>query len=115
MAELVVLGKISKVLDKVSGTSKSSGKDWVKQEFVLKTDDQYNNLYAFTLFGDEKVENFGKYNKVGDTVKVSFNVNTNEYNGKYFTSLNAWSIFKEGGSESSPVANEVESTDDLPF
>ena len=30
MAELVVLGKIEKVLDKVSGTSKGSGKDWVK-------------------------------------------------------------------------------------
>lgn len=114
MAELVVLGKIEKVLDKVSGTSKSSGNEWVKQDFVLKTDENYNNLYYFTVFGQEKVDNFAKYNKVGDTVKVSFNVSTNEYNGKYYTSLNAWSIFKEGNSESNSVASDADS-DDLPF
>jgi hypothetical protein len=79
MAELVVLGKIEKVLDKVSGTSKSSGNEWVKQDFVLRTGDKYNNLYYFTVFGQEKVDAFIKYNKIGDSVKVSFNVSTKEY------------------------------------
>ena len=44
--------------------------------------------------------------KVGDTVKVSFNVSTNEHNGKYYTSLNAWSIFKESSSENTPAKKE---------
>jgi len=115
MADLVVLGKIEKVLDKVSGTSKGSGKDWVKQDFILKTNEKYNNLYAFTIFGQEKVDNFAKYNKVGDTAKVSFNVSTNEYNGKYYTSLNAWSIFKENAGGEDAPAPVSEQEDDLPF
>lgn len=107
-----VLGKIEKVLEKQSGTSKA-GKEWVKLDFILKSDEKYNNTYAFTVFGQEKVENFEKYNKVGDTVKVSFNVNCNEYNGKYYTNLDAWSVFKEGGGKSNDAV--AEETEDLPF
>jgi hypothetical protein len=76
-----------------SGTSKA-GKEWTKLSFLLETTEEYNNLYCFDVFGDEKVENFNKYNKVGQEVDVEFNVKTNEWNDKYFTSLDAWKIFK---------------------
>ena len=88
-----VTGKITKVLDTQKGTSKE-GKEWQKLTFILETTEQYNNVYAFEVFGSEKVENFTKYNKVGDEVKVDFNVSTNEWKDKYFTSLQAWKIFK---------------------
>ena len=89
-----ITGKITKVLDKVTGQKKDGSGDWVKQSFVVETSEQYNNLYCFEVFGDEKVENLNKYNKVGDDVKVDFNVSTNEWQGKYFTTLQAWKIFK---------------------
>ena len=88
-----VTGKITKVLDTQKGTSKE-GKEWQKITFILETTEQYNNVYAFEVFGGEKVENFTKYNKVGSDVKVDFNVSTNEWKDKYFTSLQAWKIFK---------------------
>jgi len=113
---LEVVGKIEKVLEAKKGTSKKSGEEWISQEFVVKTGDKYNNLYCFNIFGQEKVDNFAKYNKVGDAVKVSFNVSTNEWQGKYFTSLQAWSIFKETGeanAEEPAVASNI--VDDLPF
>jgi hypothetical protein len=112
---LEVVGKIEKVLEAKKGTSKKSGEEWISQEFVVKTDDKYNNLYCFNIFGQEKVDNFAKYNKVGDAVKVSFNVSTNEWQGKYFTSLQAWSVFKETGEANSEAPVASDAVDDLPF
>ena len=113
---LEVVGKIEKVLEAKKGTSKKSGEEWISQEFVVKTGDKYNNLYCFNISGQEKVDNFAKYNKVGDAVKVSFNVSTNEWKGKYFTSLQAWSIFKETGeANAKEPAGASDIVDDLPF
>ena len=91
---LEVTGKITKFLEVQSGVSKASGKEWKKQEFLLETSEQYNNLYCFEVFGAEKVDNLEKFNKVGDNVTVQFNVNCNEWKGKYFTSLSSWRIEK---------------------
>ena len=107
-------GKITKVLEIEKGTSKA-GKDWQKMSFVVDNGEQYNNILCFGLFGSEKIENFNKYNKEGDNVEVSFNVNCNEYNGKYYTSLDAWKVFKEDNSNNSGNNIEEDSSDDLPF
>jgi hypothetical protein len=87
-----VTGKITKVLEKQTG--KSPKGEWVKQLFILDNNANYNNIFCFEIFGQEKVENFAKYNKLGDVVEVEFNVSTNEWQGKYFTSLQAWKIMK---------------------
>lgn len=109
-----VKGKITKVLEKQSGVSKAD-KEWTKLSFILETTEEYNNLYCFEVFGTEKVENFEKYNKVGQEVEVSFNVSTNEWNGKYFTSLQAWKIFKADGVAETPKNEGEPVEDDLPF
>ena len=106
-----VTGKITKVLEKQSGVSKAE-KEWTKLSFILETSEAYNNLYCFEVFGTEKVEQFEKYNKVGQEVKVDFNVSTNEWNGKYFTSLQAWRIFK---ADAEQPAEDGEAGDSLPF
>ncbi len=103
-----VTGEITKVLELQEGVSQA-GKEWKKLSFLLQTDEEYNNLYHFEVFGTEKVEQFNKFNKVGDTVDVSFNVSTNEWKGKYFTSLQAWKVFK---SNDEPKKQE---SDTLPF
>ena len=108
-----VTGKITKVLDTQKGTS-ASGKAWQKLSFILETTEDYNNLYCFDVFGDEKVEQFLKFNKVGQEVDVSFNVQTNEYKGKYYTSLQSWKIFKAEAGEATPEVAQEEA-DDLPF
>jgi len=91
--DLKVVGKITKVLPPQSGTSKS-GNAWTKQLFLVDNGETYNNLFCFELFKTEKVQSFNQYNKVGDNVEVDFNVNCNEYNGKYYTSLQAWKVSK---------------------
>jgi hypothetical protein len=84
-------GEIIEILPTESGTSKA-GKDWKKLTFAIDTKEQYNNIIAFEVFGDEKVDNFLKYNKIGKTVDVEFNLSSNKWKDKYFTSASAWKI-----------------------
>jgi hypothetical protein len=123
-----VQGKITKILEKVTGQKKDGSGEWCKQSFVVTTDEQYNNLYAFEVFGDEKVTNLTKYNKVDDSVDVEFNVSTNEYQGRYYTTLQAWKITKANTTETAlaqasekldtafePAGDLNEPDNDLPF
>jgi len=92
---LEVTGKLKKFLEPQTGAKKDGSGNWIKQSFLVETDSQYNNLYCFEVFGDEKVQNLTKYQKEGDNVTVEFNVNTNEHNGSYYTTLAAWKISKQ--------------------
>jgi hypothetical protein len=85
-----IKGKITKVLEVESGTSKA-GKEWRKQDFVVDTGDQYNPEVCFNLFGDEKIEMLSKFSE-GQEVEISFNVSSREFNGKYYHNLDAWKI-----------------------
>ena len=112
-------GKITKVLPIQTGAKKDGTGDWKKQLFILDNGEKYNNIFCFEIFGDEKVDKFNQYNKEGSYVKVDFNVSTNEWQGKYFTSLQAWKVFKAESSEPAPFAPapelKEEELDDLPF
>ena len=121
MSDLQKTGVITEILPVEKGTSKA-GKDWQKQSFVIDAQSEYNNIICFGVFGDEKVENLNKYNKVGDTVTVSFNVSSNRWapegkDVKYFTSLDAWRIVKPEASTTPQSADTPTATeeDDLPF
>ena len=103
---LEVTGKLKKFLEPQTGEKKDGSGNWIKQSFLVETDSQYNNLYCFEVFGDEKVQNLTKYQKEGDNVTVEFNVNTNEYKGNYYTTLAAWKISKQSNEASSQNAAE---------
>lgn len=116
-----IQGKITKILDVEKG-QKNDGSEWQKINFLVETDEQYNNLYCFEFFGVEKVANFQKYNNVGSTVKVSFNVKTNEWQGRYFTSLQAWRVetIAQVNQQQPKVTDEAlqsasDETNNLPF
>lgn len=103
-----ISGVIKKVLPTDSGQTKD-GKVWQKQLFVVSNNDGYEGkeaIFCFEIFGEEKVQNFNKFNKEGDNVQVSFNISTNEWQGKYYTSLQAWKVFK-AESNSAPQANNA--------
>ena len=111
-----VIGKISKVLGKQEGTSKA-GKEWVKQSFVVSNNDGYEGkevIYCFEIFGGEKVNKFNEFNKEGDTVDVNFSINTNEWEGKYYTTLSAYGVFKSKETTETPAPQfETVSKDEL--
>ncbi len=110
---LAVTGTIKLIGETQQGTSKSSGKSWKKTSFVITMEGDYPKDAQFIIFGEEKVDNFVKFNKVGQRVDVSFNIESREYNGKYYTDLNAWKVFANKGTEAAPAAEA--NSDALPF
>jgi hypothetical protein len=112
-----VTGNIEKILEVQTGESKA-GKAWKKVTFVLKTSEEYNNIYAFEIFGEDKVDKFIKWNEVGASVDVDFNVSCNEYNGKYYTSLQAWRVYTADGQPTEDIpemAGTAAALDELGF
>ena len=63
---------------------------FTKREFVITTAEQYPQDVKFELVKD-KTSLIDKFT-VGQQVTVSFNVKGNEYQGKYFVSLQGWKI-----------------------
>lgn len=86
-----IKGKVIQFLAIQTGAGKNG--QWKKQEFILETPGQYPKKVAITLWG-EKVDDH--HMKVGDSVTISVNAESREYNGRWYTELRAWKI--EGGS-----------------
>lgn len=108
---LSVKGRVFQILKAETGVSKG-GKEWSKREFVIETEEQFPRKVCFTLFGDKTslINNL----TVGETVDVSFNVESREYNGKWFHNINAWKIDKPAENQSSAAGVPEYSIDDIP-
>jgi hypothetical protein len=91
---LQIKGKISEILKSESGVSRN-GNSWKKQEFVIDTQEQFPKKVCFTLFNDKASLIDGL--SAGNDVEVSFNIESREFNGKWFHNINAWKI--ERGSK----------------
>jgi hypothetical protein len=104
-------------LPEQSGTGKKGV--WVKQEFVIETNDQYPRRVCISVWGD-KVDLLDKF-KEGDAMIVHFNPESREYNNKWYTELKAWKfeqaeagVKKESTVEKTGL-NLDEEESDLPF
>jgi hypothetical protein len=108
---LQVTGKIQQILKPESGVSRA-GKEWQKQEFVVETNDQFPRKVCFTLFNDKSslLNGFS----VGDEVDVSFNLESREFNGKWYHNINAWKLDKKQGGESLPEPPPEFRPEDIP-
>jgi hypothetical protein len=85
---LELSGKVIQILSEQSGTGKNG--QWSKQDFIIETEEQYPRKVCFSAWG-EKVAMI-KSLKTGALVKVSFNVDSREFNGKWYTDLRLWKI-----------------------
>ena len=84
-----LIGKIVQILPLRTGTSKA-GNPWQVQEYILETlGTQYPRKVCFELFGD----NVNKFPlQVGQEVTVSIDVESREFNGRWYTSVRAWNV-----------------------
>ena len=95
-----ISGKIIAVLPIATGQGKNG--TWRSQDYVLETADQYPKKVCFNLFGD-KIDQFPI--AIDDQVNVSFDIESREYNGRWYTSVRAWKIEKNVVSASSAPAS----------
>lgn len=85
-----ITGKIIFALPEQGGTSKA-GNAWRKREYVLETQETYPKKVCFNLFGD-RIDQYPM--NVGDDVKVSFDLESREYNGRWYTDVRAFRVEK---------------------
>ena len=87
-----IRGKIIVKLPLQSGTSKA-GNPWSKQEYVLETMEAYPKRVHFH-FGGERANQYPL--EVGDVITLSFDIESREFNGRWYTDLRAWRIAPAG-------------------
>ena len=113
-----ISGKIIKALPLQSGQGKNGV--WKKQEYILEIpSEKFPKKVCIALWG----ENIEKFNiKEGNTITAGIDIESREYNGKWYTDVKAWKVtVNEQGSQeqysSSPVSNDntLHEKDDLPF
>ena len=110
-------GRIARKLNVQTGTSARGA--WAKQEFILEYQEgNFPTQVCLNVWGDDKVKELDKY-QVGDKVKISFNLSSREYNGRWYTDVRAWRIEPAGavapatGSYPAPAAAPMPSADDM--
>jgi hypothetical protein len=121
---LELSGKVITILPEQTGSGKNGV--WVRQDFVLETSEQYPKKICFSAWGDKAaiVKNLTQ----GVSVKVSFNAESREYNGRWYTDLRVWKLEVSGSITTSsqevplPTENDQfisnsneEPENDLPF
>ncbi|MDD3078976.1 MAG: DUF3127 domain-containing protein [Paludibacter sp.] len=92
-----ISGKIIAVLPQASGQGKNGL--WRSQDYVLETADQYPKKVCFNLFND-KIDQFPM--AIDDDVKVSFDIESREYNGRWYTTVRAWKVEKNVAASNEP-------------
>jgi len=110
-----IKGKVTHVLEPVTGTSEKG--DWKKQTIVILEDkEQYPKSIAFDVFNDKVTAP-----NVGDSITAAINLDSREYNGKWYTNVNVWKLDIINSTTTVSEGNTVEvsseplETDDLPF
>ena len=83
-------GKCITVLPARSGVSQKTGNSWMSQEYVLEVPGQYPKRIVFNVFGEDRIKQFNI--QLGYTYKVEFDIDANEYQGKWYNKINAWNV-----------------------
>lgn len=90
-------GKIIQIMPLQSGNGKNGV--WKKQDYILETNAQYPKKVCVTVWGDN-IDSFSLQN--GEQVTISIDVESREYNGKWYTDVKAWKVQK--GESQAPAA-----------
>lgn len=121
-----ITGKIIKKLPLASGEGRNG--TWRRQEYVLEYGDRFPKQVCFSLM-NARIDQYPM--EIDEEVTVSFDIESREYNGRYYTSVSAWKVDKAQAGEqafqapaaqpinnATPVAPDFNSdndSDDLPF
>jgi len=118
-----ISGKLVQTLPTQTGMGKNG--EWKKCSFIIETTDKFPKKICIIAWKD-LVDQVSQL-QVGTDLKVSFDVESREYNGKWYTDVKAWKIASEGGGQSNPSYQSrseapmpmreppAVGTDDLPF
>lgn len=106
--------KLIQVLPIQTGTGKNG--QWKKQDIIVETEGQYPKKICISIWGDKIDE---KQLQTGNNFKIDFDVESREFNGRWYTDVKAWKIELAGAAAPTGPADsyfdEVQGNEDLPF
>ncbi len=75
---------------------------WKKQDIIVETDGQYPKKVCVSIWGDKISES---QLQIGNMLDLSFDVESREFNGKWYTDVKAWKVELVGqGGAPAPAA-----------
>lgn len=86
-----VLGKVHFLDEVLSGTS-DNGNSWEKQTVVVRVPGENDDRFLAIEFMGERKTQTTRLLQVGQTVDVTFAINSREFQGKWYTRLDGISI-----------------------
>jgi hypothetical protein len=104
--------KLLHLLPTQTGTGKNG--EWKKQDIIVETDGQYPKKICISVWGD-------KINSAilqeGNLLKIDFDIESREYNGKWYTDVKAIKIENQSlnQQEQNPVDIASTGIDKLPW
>lgn len=113
--------KLIQILPLQTGTGRNG--EWKKQDIIVETDGQYPKKICISIWGDKI--NAGQL-VVGNKLKIDFDVESREYNSRWYTDVKAWKVEAVGATPNGntldeipppdyePIANN-DNNDDIPF
>ena len=80
----------------------SSRGEWSKQEFIVETLDMYPRKICMNVWGADKISELKNFAE-GETLRFSLNIESREYNGRWYTDVRAWRIDRNTETQVSPA------------
>jgi len=111
--------KLIQLLPLQTGTGKNG--QWKKQDIIVETDATYPKKICVSIWGD-KID--ASQLQLGNPLRIDFDVESREFNGRWYTDIKAWKIEPAGASGAAAGTEKTtgnigpENTtndDDLPF
>lgn len=100
--DLKIEGRLIQKLALQTGNGKNG--EWRKQEFVIETDDAYPKKICANLWSD-RISQLDPI-AINEKIAVYFNLESREFNGKWYTDVRAWRI--EKAAQSVPVSDAAQ-------
>ena len=119
--QMQITARLFQVLPLQSGMGRNG--EWKKQDIIVETEGQYPKKICIAVWGDRINES---QLQVGNMLNIDFEIESREFNGRWYTDVRAWKIELAGvastpelpidaGFPPPPPPLPENEKDDLPF
>lgn len=90
--------KLIQLLPLQTGTGKNG--EWKKQDIIVETDGQYPKKICISIWGDKADPSMLQ---VGNNLNIQFDIESREFNGRWYTDVKAWKVELAGAGNDYPL------------
>jgi hypothetical protein len=101
-------GKVIQVMPEQSGNGRNG--TWRKRDYIIETPGNYPKKVCVTIWGD-KIDQFNM--ETGEQVKIGLELESREYNGKWYTEAKGWKVDREGDANPRNTKSQNSATPDV--